>query len=239
MFAPQSRTLPRKQFLFLMLVLCLLHSGCSRASSLVTGSTSNPTNPIVTPAARSALTPSTTTLNFSNVNVGGNSTLILNLTNSGNSNITVSNIVISGPSFTISGAGSGQIITPGQMVALNVMFAPAANGSVSGRVTVSSNAANSPVTIALSGTGIQVVVSHWVDLSWAEAASVVTGYNVYRGIRSGGPYTKLNLTPLALTSYTDNAVQSGQTYFYVTTAIDSKNLETKHSTEVSAVIPIP
>jgi hypothetical protein len=73
-----------------------------------------------------------------------------------------------------------------------------------------------------------------------ETSTPVTGYNVYRGLRSGGPYTKLKPTPLALTSYTDNAVQSGQTYFYVTTAINSKkNIETKYSTEVSAVIPIP
>ena len=221
-----------------MPVLCLLHSGCSRGSSLVTGSTSNPTSPTVTPAAPSALTSSTTPLNFHNVKVGGNSTLLLNLTKSGKSNITVSNIVIFGPSFTISGAGSGQIITPGQMVALNVMFAPVASGSVSGRVTVSSNAANSLVTIVLSGTGVQVV-SHWVDLSWTEFATVVRGYNVYRGIRSGGPYTKLNPAPVAVTTYTDSGVQPGQTYFYVTTAIDSTNLETRHSNEISAVIPVP
>ena len=206
--------------------------------SLANGLTSNPVGPTVNPAAPSALTPSATNLNFNNVKIGSNSTLTLNLTNSGNSNIMVSNVAIYGPSFTVSGAASGQIVTAGQILALDVMFAPAASGSASGSVTVSSNAADSPITIALSGTGVQVV-SHSVDLSWTEAASVVTGYNVYRGILSGGPYTKLNPTPVALTAYTDNGVQSGQTYFYVTTAIDSKNLETRYSNEVPAVIPNP
>jgi hypothetical protein len=59
------------------------------------------------------------------------------------------------------------------------------------------------------------------------------------GAQSGGPYTKLNSTPIAPTNETDSTVQSGQNYFYVVTAVDSSNVESAYSNEVSAVIPIP
>ena len=116
--------------------------------------TSNAATLTVNAPPPGALTPSTTSLNFSNVNVGSNSSLGVNFTNSGSSNITVSNVTISGAGFTASGVSNGQIITPAQVVTLNVTFAPAATGSVTGSVTVTSNASNSPVSISLSGTGV-------------------------------------------------------------------------------------
>jgi len=40
-------------------------------------------------------------------------------------------------------------------------------------------------------------------------------------------------------SYTDSTVQSGQTYYYVTTAVDAAGLESSYSSQVHAVIPFP
>jgi len=80
-------------------------------------------------------------------------------------------------------------------------------------------------------------VSHSVTLTWTASTSTVSGYNVYRSTVSGGPYTKLNSTLVAATTYTDTTVQSGQTYFYVATAVDSSAVESADSTEVSATIP--
>jgi fibronectin type 3 domain-containing protein len=66
---------------------------------------------------------------------------------------------------------------------------------------------------------------------------VVSGYNVYRGTVSGGPYTKVNAALTTLLTYTDSTVVSGQTYFFVTTAVDGSGNESVFSNEVSAVIP--
>ncbi len=66
---------------------------------------------------------------------------------------------------------------------------------------------------------------------------MVVGYNIYRGTTSGGPYTKLNSSQVLLTTYTDSTVQSGLTYYYVTTAVDSGGTESIYSNEVQAVIP--
>jgi hypothetical protein len=197
--------------------------------------TSNPATLTVT-TATSILNVNQTSLNFSNVNIGSNSVLPVVFTNGGNSNITISNVTISGAGYSATGIQSGQMVGPGQSATLNVMFAPAGTGLTPGSVTLTSTASNSTVSVALSGTGVQTV-SHSVALTWTASTSTVSGYNVYRSTVSGGPYTKLNSTLVPATTYTDTTVQSGQTYFYVATAVDSSAVESADSTEVSATIP--
>jgi uncharacterized repeat protein (TIGR03803 family) len=80
-------------------------------------------------------------------------------------------------------------------------------------------------------------VGEKVDLSWNPSISSVAGYNVYRSSVSGGPYSKINSSLVAATSYADVNVQPGQTYFYVTTAVNSAGVESAYSNQASAVIP--
>ena len=187
-------------------------------------------------AATTLLNASQTTLNFSSVNIGSNSILPVTFTNGGNSNVTISSVTISGAGFTASGVQSGQIVTPGKTATLNVTFTPAGTGPIPGSVTVTSNATNSPASITLSGTGVQPV-SHSVTLTWTASTSTVSGYNVYRSTVSGGPYTKLNSSLIAATTYVDSTVQASTTYFYVVTSVDSSNVESANSTEVSVTVP--
>jgi fibronectin type 3 domain-containing protein len=79
--------------------------------------------------------------------------------------------------------------------------------------------------------------AHSAALSWTASTSTVSGYNVYRGTVNGGPYTLINTSLVTGVSYTDTAVQSGVTYFYVTTAVDSSGVESLDSNQVTAVIP--
>lgn len=101
-----------------------------------------------------------------------------------------------------------------------------------------SNASNSPTTETLAGTGVQPT-QHSVSLSWSPSTSAVTGYNVYRGTQSGGPYTQINTSLQPGTSYSDAGVQSGLVYFYVVTAVDASSQESAYSNEATAVIPTP
>jgi len=187
-------------------------------------------------AAKLLLTPDTTNLLFGTVILGSNSILGVTFTNAGNSSVTVSNVTISGAGFSASGMSAGQIIAPGATATLNVMFAPVAILSVTGSVTVASNATNSPATISLAGTGIAAIV-HSAVLGWTASTSAVAGYNVYRGTVSGGPYARINSALVATTTDTDSTVLAGLTYFYVVTAVDSSNVESAYSNEVMAVIP--
>lgn len=70
-----------------------------------------------------------------------------------------------------------------------------------------------------------------VSLTWT-ASQNATAYNVYRGTTSGGPYTKI-FTGVTATSYADNAVTNGTTYYYVVTATNQFG-ESGYSNEVSA-----
>ena len=83
------------------------------------------------------------------------------------------------------------------------------------------------------------VAKHYVDLRWTPSTSAVLGYNIYRGTRSGGPYAKINLSLHPVTAYSDQSVQSGSTYYYVTTAVNSLNMESTRSNETVAKIPAP
>jgi fibronectin type 3 domain-containing protein len=77
-----------------------------------------------------------------------------------------------------------------------------------------------------------------VKLSWTASISQnVAGYNVYRGTTPGGPYMKLNSTLHKNTSYTDRRVNDGETYYYVTTAVNSTGQESEYSNQAEAVIP--
>jgi Putative Ig domain len=75
-------------------------------------------------------------------------------------------------------------------------------------------------------------------LSWtASTSSDIVGYNVYRSTVSGGSYGKVNSSPVAGLTYTDSSVVAGQTYYYVTTSVDSSGDESQNSNQVQAVIP--
>jgi hypothetical protein len=186
-------------------------------------------------AATALLNSNPTSLAFGSVNVSTDNTESVTLTNGGNSSVTISNVAVAGAGFGASGASSGLILSIDQSATLTATFDPAASGSATGSITVTSNATNSPTVIALSGTGVAQAYS--VDLNWSASTSSVTGYNIYSGTASGGPYTKLTSSPVPSTDYTDGSVQQGKTYYYVVTSVNSDNVESAYSTQVSAVIP--
>jgi hypothetical protein len=202
------------------------------SNSVGSATSSAATLTVTTPGQLSA---GASTVSFGNVNVGSSSMQSVTLTNTGGSNVSISNVTISGAGFSMNGISIGLILSSGASVTMNVTFAPAASGSVTGSVIIASNSSNSPLTISLSGAG--VVATHSAALTWTASTSVVVGCNVYRGSTSGGPYTKLNSSLDASTTFTDSSVLSGQTYYYVVTAVDSNNVESTYSNQVTAVIP--
>jgi Abnormal spindle-like microcephaly-assoc'd, ASPM-SPD-2-Hydin/Immunoglobulin domain len=187
------------------------------------------------------LSTSSSSLNFNKVDVGSSSTLGVTFSNTGNSNLTVSNVSISGASYNATGMPTGLILAPGQTALLNITFAPATTGNLTGGLTVNSNASNSTASVILSGTGVENV-AHSAILSWPESTgATVTGYDVYRATVSGRYTTPLNSAPIsvATTQFVDSTVQAGQTYYYVFTFLDGSNGQSKYSNEVSATIPTP
>lgn len=105
----------------------------------------------VTPATLTA-TPSS--LAFSNVTVGQNSSQTETVKNTGGLNATVSAATVSGTGFSISGITAPLTLTPGQSVSFSVTFAPTSTTTSNGSVLIGSNATNPALSIALSGTAV-------------------------------------------------------------------------------------
>jgi hypothetical protein len=181
-----------------------------------------------------SLSASPASINFGNVTFGNSSTAPVVLSNTGSASVTISQANVSGSAFSTSGLSMPFTLAAGTNGTFNVTFTPGTYGPMTGNVSIVSNATNSPLNEPLSGTG-----SHTVDLSWQASTSTVAGYNVYRGVAAGGPYTKLNSSLVTGTSYIDSAVQAGQTYYYVATALDANNNESVYSNQATAVVPSP
>jgi Abnormal spindle-like microcephaly-assoc'd, ASPM-SPD-2-Hydin len=154
------------------------------------------------------------------------------------SSVTVSSGSSSSAEFTLSGMTLPVTIAAGQSLPFTVTFAPQMSGTASANISFASNASNPSITELATGTGA-TAIQHSVNLSWTPSSSAVVGYNVYRASISGGPYTRINSSLNAGANYADGTVQSGQTYFYVTTAVNSSGMESGYSNQVSAVVPTP
>ena len=206
--------------------------------SIVSGAPSSPTSIVLTgtgiaPILTLDINP--TTLNFGNVATATSSaTQNVTITDTGNSNVTISQISLSGVSYSMTGGTAPVTLAPSQNLALTLQFSPTALGTVNQSISIISNASGSPATVSLSGTG---VIQHSVALTWNASTSTVSGYNVYRSTVIGGSYTKINASLVAVLNYIDLTVQSGATYFYVATAVDSSGDESVNSNEVSTIVP--
>jgi hypothetical protein len=132
--------------------------------------------------------------------------------------------------FGFTGLPNGSyIVAPSQP---GYSFSPA-----TGVVTVN----NASITgVSFVGTAVPAPIPHSVVLGWnASTSSNVAGYNIYRADVAGGAYARMNATPTATTSFVDNSVASGRTYYYVSTAVDSNNTESTYSSQAVAVVPTP
>jgi hypothetical protein len=177
----------------------------------------------------------TTQLNFGNITVGSSTSQIVSLTDIGNADVTISGLSASGAGFSVS-SGSSVTLDPTQSVNIYVSFNPSAAGSASGSLTIVSNSTNPSVTVGLSGNGVAASVQPSVGLTWAPSTSPVIGYFVYRGA-SSSTLSKLITSPDPSSSYTDQSVMGGQTYVYAVTSVDSSNIESTFSNQVSVTIP--
>ena len=176
---------------------------------------------------------SETSLSFGNVLVSSSESRDVKITNSGNANVTITGVSASGSGFSVSG-GSNVTLAPNQSETVTVNFNPKSKGSLSGALTVSSNAPT--VKIELGGTGMQGG-NHSVGLTWTASTSSAIGYFIYRRTGTTGSFSRLDSSPDPLTSFTDNNVIDGATYFYVVTAVGAGDSESQFSEEVSVTIP--
>jgi hypothetical protein len=160
------------------------------------------------------------------------------LTNTGNATVSIFAANITGSEYSVSGISFPRSVAPGASTTATINFTPQATGNSTGSVSFVSDANNSPALLSVSGSGF-VPVAHAVDLNWNASTSAVDGYRVYRSTQSGGGFQLMRSSLVPVLVFTDNSVQSGQTYFYVVTAVDAQGVESALSNEATAAVPIP
>lgn len=121
-------------------------------------------------------------------------------------------------------------------------FFVAKGQQLDGKETADSNipqatTATGPVSSLVPPTGLTIgtKTDTTIALSWTGVAGN-TGYNVYTSTTASGARTRVNPQPIAqnATSYTINGLQGSTTYFIVARTIDSGNLLSNESAQVSA-----
>ncbi len=138
------------------------------------------------PAPAAALAPAS--LAFGNQTQGTTSTARnVTLTNTGTATLNMASIAASAP-FAINGTTCGASLAAATSCTVSVTFSPTALGAASGSVTLTSNAAGSPHTVGLSGTG---VVASPV-LAWNPTTSTVS----FGSLTVGDPATTQTVTLL-------------------------------------------
>lgn len=216
-----------------------LTSASNNSKTAPTTGTSGTAAPANSPTtAQISLSPSQ--LSFGTVAVNTIATQNLQITNTGTTPLTVSQLNFTGgTAFNVSGAIFPLSIAAGNSVNVQIAFEPVSSGSFTGSISASSSAGNSPSAVALAGSASTSSSDHSVALNWNASGSSVMGYFVYRGTASGGPYTKLITAPDPATTYTDSGVQSGVTYYYVVTAVNGNGVESAFSNQATAPVPTP
>jgi Abnormal spindle-like microcephaly-assoc'd, ASPM-SPD-2-Hydin len=205
------------------LLVAINAQGLQKVGSLKgTGSTSFLT---VTPSA----------VGFGNVSIGSPITQSLRLTNGGSASVLIKSANTSGIEFNISSLTTPQTLTPGESVNFTAEFNPKSVGSEAGTISIETE--GSSVVIQLAGVGSQKSQRRSVALNWDVSTSHVVGYFVYRSSKPSGPYAKLNPKASSETSFIDSNVSNGQMYFYVVTSVNSENIESAYSEEVSVTVP--
>ncbi|HXN51142.1 MAG TPA: choice-of-anchor D domain-containing protein [Candidatus Acidoferrum sp.] len=180
------------------------------------------------------LTASEADIDFEDVAVGSSSKKEVSLTNSGNRELRISGISVSGADFSLSGGGAVNL-SPGQNVSVEVNFAPKSAGRQAGSLMVSSAEGGSLLEMPLTAAGAASSQSA-VKLNWEESPVSVAGYVVYRSAEPSGPYMRIS-SAVPSAEYVDTGLAAGHTYYYVVTALDADQVESEYSVPISATVP--
>ena len=136
-------------------------AGASSASIKVLSDASNSslTINLSGTGVQAGLTVAPGNFDFGSVVDGQTKSQSFTMTNTGAAALTVAQLTVNGAGYSVSGFSAPATIAAGQSVTFNAQFAPATAGNLNGKVSISSNAPNSPTTVALTGIGVAASVS--------------------------------------------------------------------------------
>lgn len=148
-----------------------------------------------------SLSPST--INYGNVTTGTQANQTVTMANTGNSNVTVTAINVTGAGFSAVGLTLPVTLTPGQSTTFTARFAPTVAGAANGTISLTSNATNNP-TVTLSGTGtVPAIGTLTLNPTNVNFGSVIVGNTVNQSV------TMTNTGTASLTITASNVTGAG------------------------------
>jgi Abnormal spindle-like microcephaly-assoc'd, ASPM-SPD-2-Hydin len=127
---------------FSALVGCQGFSSAGKAGSQSPQQNTSPGNLSAAPAS----------ISFSSLQIGTTQNQSDTLTNNGTTALNITQMTVSGAGFSASGMNLPLTLAPGQSTPFTITFAPQSAGSLSGSVTIVSDASNPSLAVSLSGT---------------------------------------------------------------------------------------
>lgn len=188
----------------------------------------------------------TLTLSFASPINTDSAVQLVNLVNNTNVQLPLTFSPLTGTGFRLGGKGlgcGGGVMQGLEKCSESFIWHPVTTGTVTGTASIVWGTPPTTTVIQLVGTvtaPLPPVLN--INLSWiASTSSGVTGYNLYRGTVTGGPYTKVNtalitVVPTATTPYKDLSAVKGTSYFYRATAVAGTK-ESMFSNEAHAIAP--
>ena len=105
-------------------------------------------------ATNSSLSVTPSLVSFGDVKIKTQTSQALRLSNTGTTDLAISQANLSGTGFSMSGLTAPLTVAAGTSMNFTVSFQPTTAGAASGSISISSNASSTPVTVSLTGTGV-------------------------------------------------------------------------------------
>ncbi|MBI3668537.1 MAG: choice-of-anchor D domain-containing protein [Acidobacteria bacterium] len=130
-------------------------AGLAVGSVSLAGNVSSTANavPLLANGVQPGLTVNPAFVSEGEVDLGGSSSQTVTISNTGSAALTVTQVNVTGPGFSVSGLSLPLTLSPSQSTNFSVRFSPTAAGTVTGVMVLVSNAGN-PTTVGLSGIGV-------------------------------------------------------------------------------------
>ena len=181
-------------------------------------------------AAQQELVASVASVDFSDVPVGTVSSKQLSVVNTGNRDVNVPAVTLTGEcGFSVAGPTNIRL-APGQKVELSVNFRATNIGACKGVVRIAET-----LEIPVTANGV-AGSSRVVKLEWEGVPESGSGYVLYRSADASGPYEQIAAS-LNATEYLDSGLAAGHTYYYVVTQTGTNDTPGEFSAPISATVP--
>lgn len=105
-------------------------------------------------ASGGTLSATPSSVSFGSVPLGSSVSQAVQLKNTGTAGVTISTWSSSNPAFTLKGITTPLVLAAGATANCTLIFAPTAIGTLAANATITSNATNSSLTLAMNGSGI-------------------------------------------------------------------------------------